>query len=239
MGGSSILDNMFTADAIKPQQVNGATVAALVSLFAGGVTAAAQTLTQTDPVADTFGLAGAAIDGNTFNTVGQRLLVKNEALPQNDGVYEVTQVGDGTAPNPWILTRTKDANTPAALANPATFLVTGGVVNENMMFTQTATGVIVVGTTPLEWTIMASASRLLYSAPTATVIAAAFVDCTVTGAVMGDPCWGEIELDDGTPLTGILTAIVSAPDTVRVTFAPVATTVNGRVRAFVLRPNPN
>ena len=52
------------------------------------------------------------IDGQTL-AAGQRLWVQNEATAANNGLYVVTQTGNGSAP--YILTRAIDANTPAAL----------------------------------------------------------------------------------------------------------------------------
>ena len=68
-------------------------------------------------------------DGVTL-TANQRLLVKNETstLTPNNGIYVVTQVGSGS--QPFILTRSSDANTPALLAE-ATLAVKAGTTLAN------------------------------------------------------------------------------------------------------------
>jgi hypothetical protein len=53
------------------------------------------------------------IDGVTLNTTTKkRLLVKNGAAGEDNGIYDVTSLGDST--HPWVLTRSADAdNSPA------------------------------------------------------------------------------------------------------------------------------
>jgi len=53
-----------------------------------------------------------AQDGVTL-VVNDRLLVKDEVTAANNGIYVVTQVGDGS--HPYILTRSTDANTASSL----------------------------------------------------------------------------------------------------------------------------
>ena len=69
--------------------------------------------------------AFAAIDTVTIATTAttDRVLVKNEATATANGIYRLTQVGDGS--NPWILTRTDDASTAAEIRNSAVFVQEG------------------------------------------------------------------------------------------------------------------
>jgi hypothetical protein len=85
-------------------------------------------------------------DGVTL-TANQRLLVKNETstLTPNNGIYVVSQVGSGS--QPFILTRSSDANSPALLAE-ATLAVRAGTTLANTQWHCNPAAVpIVIGTT--------------------------------------------------------------------------------------------
>jgi hypothetical protein len=88
----------------------------------------------------------AAQDGVTL-TAGQRLLVKDQAAPAQNGVYNVTVVGAGGAP--FILTRATDFDTAAEIVDGATFFVGQGTALANSAFALTVNGAVVVGTTSL------------------------------------------------------------------------------------------
>ena len=85
-------------------------------------------------------------DGVTL-TANQRLLVKNETstLTPNNGIYVVTQVGSGS--QPFILTRSNDANSPALLAE-ATLAVRAGTTLANTQWHCNPAAVpLIIGTT--------------------------------------------------------------------------------------------
>ena len=92
------------------------------------------------------------IDGSAV-TLGQRIVVKNEAAPANNGIYVVSTVGTGTTP--YVLTRATDANT-AGTNNPneigtGTFvLVTSGTANTNTGWSVNST-VTTIGTSAINW----------------------------------------------------------------------------------------
>lgn len=106
-----------------------ATTAALpASTYANGTNGVGATLTANAngafPSQDSVALS-----------VGDRLLVKNQATALQNGIYELTQLGD--AGNPWILTRATDANIGSAdAADPDN---DPNVVSQGM-FTQIAEG---------------------------------------------------------------------------------------------------
>jgi len=54
------------------------------------------------------------VDGVAMNTVGTRILVKNQAVNTENGIYTVTTVGD--AVTQWVLTRAADFNQAQATA---------------------------------------------------------------------------------------------------------------------------
>jgi hypothetical protein len=132
MGGSKIVnlaDPTAGTDAANKQYVDSvvaglsdpkdaarlATTAALpASTYNNGTAGVGATLT-----ADANG-ALPAQDGVSV-ALGDRLLVKNQASALENGIYEVTQLGD--AGTPWILTRTDDADNSGSDAT----LVTRGM----------------------------------------------------------------------------------------------------------------
>lgn len=94
------------------------------------------------------------IDGQTINTLGQRVLVKNEGsggglgAPDN-GVYTLTQiVGIAAA---WILTRALDYDQPSDMNNTGAIPVVTGTVNAQTSWVLTSQ-VTTVGTDPLTFT---------------------------------------------------------------------------------------
>lgn len=87
----------------------------------------------------------AAQDGVTL-TVNQRLLVKDQAAPANNGIYALTQVGTGGTP--YILTRATDADTSAEALN-ATVLVAAGTTQAGQQWTCNTPATITMGTTAL------------------------------------------------------------------------------------------
>jgi len=66
----------------------------------------------------------AVIDGVT-PALGDRILVKNETSPANNGIYTITSLGSGSAP--WQLTRAADMAAPSQVAN-ARVLVQYGTI---------------------------------------------------------------------------------------------------------------
>jgi len=84
-------------------------------------------------------------------SIGDRILVKNQASALQNGVYTVTTVGDGSTP--FLLTRATDMNTSGSGYNQINagnyFLITAGTVNTNTSWVQTTALPITVGTTSL------------------------------------------------------------------------------------------
>lgn len=119
--------------------VRAATTAALAANTAGG-SGVGKTLT-----ANANG-ALAAQDGVTL-VVGNRLLVKNEATGANNGIYTVTQVGDGS--NPYILTRATDADQDAEVTDGMYFQVGEGATYAGHFFILSTNDPITVDTTAL------------------------------------------------------------------------------------------
>jgi hypothetical protein len=85
--------------------------------------------------------AGDVVDGVTL-AAGDRLLIKNQADPTENGIYVVQASG---AP-----IRAEDANTGAELHGAAVY-VDEGTVNADTGWLQTTSGTITLGTTALVW----------------------------------------------------------------------------------------
>lgn len=86
----------------------------------------------------------AAQDGVTL-TATQRLLVKDQAAPAQNGVYAVTTVGTGGTP--FVLTRVTDFDTSAEITDGAYFFVGQGTALGDSAWVMTTNGAITVGTT--------------------------------------------------------------------------------------------
>lgn len=78
--------------------------------------------------ADANGALG-TINGVSSFSVGERIGVRSEADQKKNGIYEVTQVGDGS--NPWILTRTTDADSTSELQDLIMMPTEGSDVSSN------------------------------------------------------------------------------------------------------------
>lgn len=145
--------NLYTGLAIKTYvdavarglNVQGACVCAsttaLTATYANGSSGVGATLTNAGA------LAAISLDG-VSPTVGQRVLIKNQASTFQNGIYTVTTVGSGAVN--WVLTRATDYDTAAEIQPGDFVIITGGTVQSNSSWIQTAT-VVTVGTDPITW----------------------------------------------------------------------------------------
>lgn len=109
-------------------------------------------------------LAAFAPDGPTASQF-DRILVYNQTNAFENGVYEVTTVGDGSTP--WVLTRTTDADTyalksPNGLGEGDAFFVTSGNTGAGETYVCNTVGTITFGTTAINF-VQVSSSQV-YSA---------------------------------------------------------------------------
>jgi hypothetical protein len=110
--------------------------------------------------------AALTVDG-VLMTVGKRVLVYNQTNQFENGVYEVTTVGDGSTN--WVLTRTTDADTygvrtPNALGYNDAFFVTNGSTGAGETYVVTTTAAIFFGITTITFAQISSAQ--VYNAGT-------------------------------------------------------------------------
>ena len=89
---------------------------------------------------------GQTVDGVTLAT-GDRILLKNQSTPSQNGIYVVAASGSPS--------RATDADTSDKLVS-ATVVVEKGTVNKDQVFCCTTDATITVGTTSLTWTNLIS-----------------------------------------------------------------------------------
>ena len=178
VSGTDIVNKLY-ADSIASginfhQSVRLATAAALpANTYNNGTSGVGATLT-----ANANGAL--SVDGVAV-AVGNRILVKNEAAGANNGVYTVTQVGNGSTP--YILTRATDFDSAGTGVDQIDagdfFLVTAGSTQSNTSWVQQTPLPITVGTTALVFTQFAA--PVLYSAGTGLTLAGTVFSITNTG----------------------------------------------------------
>ncbi len=89
-------------------------------------------------------------------SLNDRILVKDEALGENNGYYYVTDLGDGS--NPWELTRTTDMDTSGEVSTGMSCFVSEGSANGDHAFVMNSDGPITLNTTALNFVSMSSGS---------------------------------------------------------------------------------
>jgi hypothetical protein len=177
-GGTDIVNKTY-ADSIASginfhQSVRLATTAALpANTYNNGSSGVGATLT-----ANANGAL--SIDGVAV-VVGNRVLIKNEVAGANNGVYTVTQVGDGSTP--YILTRATDFDSAGSGVDQIDagdfFLVTAGSTLANTSWVQQTSLPITVGTTALVF--IQFGAPITYSAGTGLSLAGTVFSITNTG----------------------------------------------------------
>ena len=167
VNGNDIVNKTY-ADSIASginfhQSCSYATTAALPSVtYNNGSSGVGATLTATANGA-------LVIDSYTFvspGDIGKRVLIKNQSNQAQNGVYTVTQVGNGSTP--FILTRATDFDSSGPGVDQIDagdfFLITAGTANANTSWVQQTPLPIIVGTTAIVFTQFGA--PLTYSAGT-------------------------------------------------------------------------
>lgn len=99
-----------------------------------------------------------SIDGISLS-LNDRVLVKNQVTGTENGIYRVSQVGDGSTP--YILTRATDADSSAELISGTYAFVTGGTANGATGFILTTDDPITLDTTSLSFTQFSAAQNYI------------------------------------------------------------------------------
>ena len=131
---------------------------ALNASYDNGTDGVGATLTNTGT------LEAITIDGITL-VLGDRVLVYEQVDSTQNGVYEVTTVGDGSTA--WVLTRATDTNTyapsdPDSLGTGDAFYVKEGNTGAGELYVMTTEGAITFGTTEITFSQISAAQ--IYSA---------------------------------------------------------------------------
>lgn len=157
-GGTMTGPLILSADATQPKQA--VTYEQLLSVASGltvvlAVQAATTvnlnaTFTPVDAgVGTTLTNAGAmaafVVDGYSGN-LNDRILVKNQTSPQQNGIYVLNPVGSGSVN--WVLTRSTDYDTTAQVKPGTLVAVNNGIVNATTSWLETAT-VTTMDTSPI------------------------------------------------------------------------------------------
>ena len=129
-------DMTFFPDAAFKKSVRAATTADLSA-------ASATTTTLTGGL-----VVLPAQDGITL-VVGDRLLVKNQTAPAQNGIYEVTNVGVAGV-TAWVLTRPSDADTISKISS-ALVAVDSGTTQGGKLYDNDAKTTDTLGTTAMVW----------------------------------------------------------------------------------------
>jgi hypothetical protein len=135
-----------SAGLIVHTQASFATAAALpANTYNNGSSGVGATLTGN-------AVGALAVDG-IFVSSSQRIVVKNEVAPANNGIYSVTATGSPSTQ--YVLTRTTDANTPGTgnvneIGYGTYVFVTNGNVNGSSGWSVNST-VTTIGTSAINW----------------------------------------------------------------------------------------
>ena len=154
---------------------NASTVAFTVT-YNNGTAGVGATLTNAGS------LAAFAADGVT-NSVGDRVLIKNQAAPAQNGIYTVTTAGSGSVA--WVLTRATDMDVWAEVPSSFVFVEDGSTQADTGWVT-TANAGGTMGTTAINWVQFSGAGT--YTAGTGLTLTGtqfSITNTTVTAAAYG------------------------------------------------------
>lgn len=120
----------------------------LNATYNNGISGVGATLTNMGP------LIPFSIDGIN-PPLESRILVKNQTLPAQNGIYTLNTIGDISTP--WVLSRSLGYDIPANIMPGDIIPVINGIVNNHTKWKQTST-VTVIGTNPITFSAEPSTS---------------------------------------------------------------------------------
>lgn len=211
------------------------------AVYANGASGVGATLTAASN-------AALVVDGVTA-VAGDRVLVKNEAAPANNGIFSVTTVGDGSTY--YVLTRALDMDDAIEpLSGKSEYIgaftfVEAGTVNTSSGWVQTGTAAITVGTTAINFTQFSGAGELTGTTNRITITANAIDISTnyvgqatiTTLGTIGTGVWNGTAVGVGFGGTGIATAALNGVVIGQGTTNPMAVTAAGTANQIFRVPN--
>ena len=149
--------------------------------------------------ATTLSLSASANGALTIDGIAaalnDRVLVKNESVGQQNGIYIVTATGAVGAP--WVLTRATDADTDPEISAGTTVYIEQGTANSASSWVQTAQNVT-IGTTPQVWILFGRAGA--YTGGNGIDISGLVISAKVAGLITFNA--SNIVLADGAGILG-------------------------------------
>lgn len=143
---SAVTSGFSVKDACK-----AASASNYVATYNNGVSGVGATLTNAGPLV--------AFDVDTYSPiVGDRVLIKDQAVPAENGIYEVTDPGSGVVA--WVITRTADFDQTSNVSQGSLTYVSNGATNFNQQFAVNSPGPFTIGTTPILWTQVLSGANI-------------------------------------------------------------------------------
>lgn len=136
---TAYVDNAVTNVAPKAACVYASAAALPAVTYANGTAGVGATLTK-----NTNGAL--SIDGNT-PSVGNRVLIKDQAATLQNGLYSVTTVGDGSTQ--FVLTRTTDFDQSAEISVGESVFITSGTANTSTTWAVNSASSPTMGTDPI------------------------------------------------------------------------------------------
>lgn len=127
----------------------------ITTTYANGTSGVGATLT----IATSTNWTAITIDGQSL-TVGDRVLIKNQAAALQNGIYTVTSVGTVGTTTSFVFTRATDSDQTPELGPGDLVYVLAGTSNGGNGFIQTAT-VTTIGTDAVNWTQFSGPSTTL------------------------------------------------------------------------------
>lgn len=125
------------------QAVSQASTVALTATYSNGILGVGATLTNAGTMGVLF------LDGSAAPTLGQRVLIKNQAAPAQNGIYTVTTLGSAIVN--WVLTRATDLDVANQFINNAIVGVLFGNANGGTIWQLSCPATFVVGTSADKW----------------------------------------------------------------------------------------